>query len=89
MAARWDIDVSVSGTGQLDSSSAASVVNRLLASAEAEQALVQSDFQQWLHRPADAAGLQSFQQTLAHGATEADVIAALLGSPEYFQHASV
>jgi virginiamycin B lyase len=75
-------------TNQLVVTSAATVVKLFLGSAEAKQALVQSDFMQWLHRPADAAGLEAFQQSLAHGASEVDLIAALLASPEYAQHAS-
>ena len=58
-----------------------------LTSTEANQDLVQSYYQKFLHRSADASGLSTFVQARANGATEEDVMAAILASDEYFQNA--
>jgi hypothetical protein len=58
-----------------------------LTSTEANQVLVQGYYQKFLHRAADASGLSTFVQARANGATEEDVMAAILASDEYFTNA--
>jgi hypothetical protein len=46
--------------------------------------IVEQYYQQFLRRPADPVGLSTFKNFLNTGGTEQQVIAALLGSDEYF-----
>ena len=45
--------------------------------------LVKRDIQQYLGRPADAGALNEFVKALQSGATDEQVVAAILGSPEF------
>jgi hypothetical protein len=56
----------------------------VLTSTEARQNLVQGFFQQFLGRPADPTGLVTFVNLLNQGARQEEVIAAIVGSDEYF-----
>ena len=66
-------------------SSAAQVALALAQSAEGRALHVQSLYQQFLHRGADAAGLAASTQALAAGQTLEQVGAAIVASPEYYQ----
>jgi hypothetical protein len=55
----------------------------VFSSREYRQDLVESFYEQFLHRPADQGGLDTFVGDLETGATESILIAALLGSDEY------
>jgi uncharacterized protein GlcG (DUF336 family) len=59
-----------------------------LASTEYRQELVQSFYQQFLHRTADPNGLSVFVGALQFGDRDERVIAALIGSDEYFPGAT-
>jgi hypothetical protein len=59
-----------------------------LESPEANELLVQDDFQQFLHRDADAGSLNQLVTARAQGATEESVISTLVASDEYFQQAA-
>jgi hypothetical protein len=56
----------------------------LFANAEYRQALVQGFYQRFLHRAADPAGLRGFSDALQSGMGEDGVLAAIVGSEEYF-----
>lgn len=58
----------------------------VLTSAEADQGLVEFVFQSFLHRNADPAGLAFFVQALQTGTTFEQLVASVMGSPEYLQH---
>jgi hypothetical protein len=57
-----------------------------VTSIEARQDLVQALYADFLHRPAGAFEVQGVVDLLASGADDEDVIAALVGSDEYFTH---
>jgi hypothetical protein len=48
--------------------------------------IVTDYFQQFLHHAPDSNGLTLYKNLLGSGSTEQDVIADILGSPEYFQN---
>jgi hypothetical protein len=56
----------------------------IVSSAEANQNLVQSNYQKLLHRAADAGGLNFFAGALAHGLRDQQLGAILAASDEYF-----
>jgi len=60
------------------------VAATLLKSGEALQDVVANWYEIYLHRAADSGGLNNFTNALQHGATDEQVIAALVGSAEYF-----
>ena len=60
------------------------VASCILASTEAERDLVSAWYTQFLRRPADAGGLNAFVQALQHGATDEQVLVAIVSSDEYF-----
>ena len=62
----------------------ADVALAVLTSVEARQDLVQALYVDFLHRPAAAFEVQGVVDLLANGADDEDVIAALVGSDEYF-----
>jgi NAD(P)H-dependent FMN reductase len=57
----------------------------VLTSLEARQDLVEALYQRFLHRAPTASELQAATGLLSNGGSDADVIALLVGSPEYFQ----
>jgi hypothetical protein len=59
------------------------VALQVLTSNQAEKDLVQSLYLRYLHRPADAAGLSAYVKVLQLGGHDEDVIAALVGTPDY------
>lgn len=61
----------------------------VLTSLEARQDLVGSFYQRFLHRAPSAQELQAAVAVLSNGGTDEDVIAALVGSAEYFQNVPV
>ncbi len=61
----------------------------LTALAELQQAIVQHEYQYFLHRAADAAGLASWTQALRNGVRDEQIVAAIVGSAEYAQGAGV
>ena len=61
------------------------VATAILTSAEAEQRQVETLYQTFLGRSADAGGLKAFTDALRHGWSVETVEAAILGSPEYLQ----
>ena len=63
---------------------AETVAAAILTSLEAETDEAQSDFSQFLHRSADPAGLNGFTTALQQGVPNEVVIAAIVGSDEYF-----
>jgi IPT/TIG domain/Domain of unknown function (DUF4214) len=66
--------------------SRAAVASAILGSQERHQDLVQSLYKQFLHRNADPSGLANFVNFLNTGGTDEQVIADLVGSPEYLNH---
>jgi hypothetical protein len=65
------------------------VATLIVTSVEAEQRLVQSYYQRFLHRAADRTGLDTFVGLLQRGdptlrVRDEDVLAAIVGSAEYF-----
>jgi streptogramin lyase len=67
-----------------DASSRTTVALAILQSSESDQLEVQTIYLQFLHRPADAGGLATFVQALQSGTPNEVVIAAVIGSDEYF-----
>ena len=59
----------------------------LTSSAEYKAELVNGWYQRFLHRPATAGEISSYQFLLLHGTTDKQVLAFLLGSDEYFNNA--
>jgi hypothetical protein len=59
-------------------------IDFIFASTEYKQDLVESYYERFLDRPADAAGLNQFTAQLKAGASDFDVMAELIGSDEYF-----
>jgi hypothetical protein len=60
------------------------VAMSIVASQEAIGVRVQGLYQRYLRRAADPAGLNAFSWDLAHGFRDEQIIAALVGSAEYF-----
>src|SRR5262249_14926584 len=58
-----------------------------IGTAEANRFMSQNLYLKYLHRNADAVGLNAFIQARQNGATEEDVIAAFLASDEYYKQA--
>jgi len=73
---------------QLNYGPVMNVVMGLLHSVEAESHVVRDDMQAFLGRPADTGGLNFFTQALVGGASEEDVLAAILASTEHFKQAA-
>jgi hypothetical protein len=67
----------------LDSQTGTQVVDAFLHTTEAESVALQAVYEQYLHRPADSAGLSGFLSALSQGMTEEQVVAAILSSAEY------
>jgi sugar lactone lactonase YvrE len=61
------------------------VVNAVLQSDEASQAIVQGLYRTLLHRAAETAGLQSFVAALKQGGSNEQALDSIMGSDEYFQ----
>jgi hypothetical protein len=59
---------------------------QIVSSPEADQHLVQNFYQKFLGRAAEPGGLGGWVATLQHGARDEQVIAGIVGSPEYFGH---
>jgi uncharacterized protein DUF4214 len=59
----------------------------LTSSAEYKADLVNGWYQRFLHRPATAGEISSYQFLLLHGTTDKQVLGLLLGSDEYFNNA--
>jgi len=74
-------------SGQIDGGqlSRAQAVSAIENSVEAHTLLVQHYYQAYLGRPADPSGLATFVNALGAGTTDEQVLALLLGSPEYLQ----
>jgi hypothetical protein len=73
--------------GQVPRSTASArqaVAAGMLTSVEADRLQVQSLYLEYLHRPADAGGLDIFTTALARGFTSEEVAVILLSSGEYF-----
>lgn len=62
------------------------VVDQFFASQEYREKVVQREYRRFLDRDADANGLAFFAAALKAGARQEDVIAALLGSDEFFNN---
>jgi hypothetical protein len=60
------------------------VADLILTSPESQQDLVQSLYQQYLHRPADSSGLAGWLTNLQHGMSDQTLAANILGSDEFF-----
>ena len=60
------------------------IAYEVLVSPEAEQALIQHYFSLYLNRHADPAAVQFFSQSMQLGASDEAVIAAIVGSDEFF-----
>jgi hypothetical protein len=64
------------------------VSDLILASSEYHQDLLDGYYERFLGRPVDAPGLAALLPGMNNGTlTDEDVIAIILGSPEYYQHA--
>lgn len=79
------------GTESLEDRNLLSVTPQELAAALAQSAehyahIVESDYQQYLGRAADAQGLQNWVAGLQHGLTEEQVEAEFIGSAEYINN---
>jgi hypothetical protein len=61
----------------------ATVALQVLTSGTAERKLVQSDYQQFLHRAGDSAGISHYVTFLGQGGRDEQIIAQLVGSAEY------
>ena len=55
----------------------------MLHSAEAQNAVVEAIYQDYLHRAADAPGLAGFVAFLQKGGSREQVLARVMGSAEY------
>jgi uncharacterized protein GlcG (DUF336 family) len=64
------------------------VASQVLGSPEYLQDVVAADYQQFLHRAADPAGLMGFVSLLQHGKRDEDIVAFMLSSYEYADGAS-
>jgi hypothetical protein len=74
--------------GEPADASRTALASLFVNSMEANKFFVQGLYQKYLHRSPDSDGLNGFIQSRGSGATEEDVIAAILGSDEYFQLAT-
>jgi hypothetical protein len=63
------------------------VANGIAMSPEGRERLIESNYQQWLRRPADDSGLAFFMQNVAGEKMSDDLLVALLASDEYFKRA--
>jgi hypothetical protein len=63
--------------------SRATVANALMGSLEAKEVIVAGFYQRFLHRAAEGNALTSFATALSHGMRDEQLIALLVGSPEY------
>jgi hypothetical protein len=63
---------------------ASAVAAEVFAGAESQQDLVTGFYQRFLQRAPDAAGLSAYTGQLQQGANDEQVIAQLVGSPEFF-----
>jgi uncharacterized secreted protein with C-terminal beta-propeller domain len=70
-----------------DGTDRATIAYDLLHSTEAFGNTVQGLYQTYLHRSADALGLQTFVNAMSHGMTADQVAAAIMASDEYFNRA--
>jgi hypothetical protein len=61
-----------------------SLASLIVTSAEADTDIVQADYELYLHRPADPAGLSAFVGAMEQGVTEEVIVAEIVGSSEYF-----
>jgi hypothetical protein len=59
----------------------------IFLSDEYQHLRVNNLYEQLLDRPADPAGLASFAAELAQGVTDESIIAQVVASDEYFEHA--
>jgi uncharacterized secreted protein with C-terminal beta-propeller domain len=66
----------------------AQVAEQVLASPEAKRDLLESCYQLAFQRDADASGLGTYTNALAHGISEDAVLASLFGSQEYMHRAT-
>ena len=66
-----------------DGNARAQVAAAVFASGEFLNNLVRQDFETYLGRPADAGALAAFVKSLKSGATDQQVLAAVMGSPEF------
>jgi hypothetical protein len=73
--------------GEPADASRTALASQFINSVEANNFLVQSLYQKYLHRNVDSTGLNDLVQSREGGATEESVIAAILASDEYFQRA--
>src|SRR5262249_2413687 len=62
------------------------VALKVLSSLEAGRRRVMDDYRVFLHREADPTGLGGWSGALQGGMTDGQLVAALLGSPEYWQN---
>ena len=69
------------GTG---SNGRGTVALAILTSAEGDQVRVQGFYQTYLHRAGDSGGVAAWVQQMQAGTRDEDVIAAFLGSAEFF-----
>jgi hypothetical protein len=60
------------------------IATQIVKSNEADQVAVDSFYRMFLHRSSDSSGLNAFTNVLQAGGREEQVIAALVGSDEYF-----
>ena len=60
------------------------IAEDILTSSEEYQLLVQGYYERFLQRPADAFGLGQFVNALVQGISEEEVVAAIVGSAEFF-----
>jgi hypothetical protein len=60
------------------------VADAVFESAEFRNDLVQGFYGRFLHRASDSAGQTVFTDALVRGVREQDVLAAIVGSAEYF-----
>jgi hypothetical protein len=60
------------------------VADLILTSPESQQDLIQSAYQQYLHRRADPAGLSTWLANLQHGMSDQTLAADIVGSDEFF-----
>jgi hypothetical protein len=56
----------------------------ILGSLEYQQDLVKGYYLHYLDRPADASGMQYFINSMTQGASDQNIVAAILGSAEYY-----
>jgi hypothetical protein len=73
--------------GQQADFSRSALASVFIGTAEANKFLVQNFYEKFLHRPAGSDGLIGVIQARQNGMTEETVIAAFLGSDEYYKQA--